>query len=161
MSGAHDFIARHRSFLYGASQLVLREVGRLSYITQDGYSCRASQTTIGDGCGYGREWVCRVIRRLLQTPIPDDDQMVLVKIGYTYRISGLDQHEAYPELCDHPQCRAEVQALWTPRRRRAAARRPRIVPPPPPATGDPTAPLYLADAARAASRGRRGMLRAV
>jgi len=160
MSGAHDFIARHRAFLYGASQLVLREVGRLSYITQDGYSCRASQTTIGDGCGYGREWVCRVIRRLLQTPIPGDDRMVLLKIGYTYRISGLDEHEAHPELCDHPQCIAEVRSLWTPRRRRPATR-PRFAPPPPPATGDPMTPPTLVRAAQDASRGRRGILRAV
>lgn len=160
MSGAHDFAARHRAFLTGAGQLTLREIGRLSYITHSGYLCRASQTTISNGTGYARQWTGEVIRRLLRTAIPDDGRMVLLKIGYSYKITGLDEHEANLECCDHPQCIAEVRSLWTPRRRRPAGR-PRFVPPPPPATGDPMAPPTLARAAQDASRGRRGILRAV
>lgn len=160
MSGAHDFAARHRAFLTGAGQLTLREVGRLSYITHNGYLCRASQTTISNGTGYARQWTGEVIRRLLRTEIPGDGRMVLAKIGYSYKIIGLDEHEANIEYCDHPQCIAEVRSLWTPRRRRAT-NRPRIAVPPRPATSDPTASLDLARAAQDASRGRRGMLRVV
>ena len=113
MSGPQDFIGRHRAFLPGSWNLVLREIGRLSYPRWDGWTCRASQTTIGQGTGHCREQVCRIIGRLTRYELPDQPGSYVLEKSYgIYRITGLDEHERYIHICPHPQCQAEISALW-------------------------------------------------
>lgn len=112
MSGAHDFVARHRTYLTGPSQLMMREIGRVSYLSADGWVCRASQMTLATGTGYCREQACRIIGRLYRTPVPDTGMPTLQRIGRLYIITDLDDHERFIEECRHPQCMAEVAGRW-------------------------------------------------
>lgn len=98
MSGPVDFVRRHGPDNLG-QRATLREVAQ--WCDWHGNACRVSQATIALGVGLSHRQIQRYFAELIE-------HKWLERIGRSYNILGVRDHDDAIAWCEHPHCRAEV-----------------------------------------------------